>query len=665
MATLGQAYVQIIPSAQGISGKISNAIAPEANNAGKVAGDKIRQGMGNRLSSIGSGLMKAGAIATAVSVPIIAGLQKAMSAYQVQNAAETKLTEIYRTRMGATKQAAAETMKLASALQREGVVGDEVALSGAQQLATFAKYPSTVNSLLPAMENLLVQQKGLNGTAQDATQIGNLMGKVLNGQTGALTRVGVSFTAAQEKVLKYGTESQKAAMLAKVITQNVGNMNKAMLATPEGKIQQMKNSLGDLAEQLGAAVAPAIATIAQYVSQNIIPKVESFLNFMKANPIIGKIVVGATALLAVGGPLMAMIGGVISKFSALGGVITRLRSPITLVIAAIGVLAGAFISAYKHNSSFKKAVDGLIKTLGSAFKPVLAAISQMMKAIGPVISSLAKTIATAVMPIIKAIIPVIQTITRIIAKIAETVIPILTSAIETIAPIVQKVVKIVGPIVQKIFEIFSTVFTKVLKFVGPIFEKILSAIKVPIEAASKVVGKVVDAISAFLKFTGLGKLVEKTFGFIKDYIIDPITKAKEKVGKIIDTIKGWFPFNLGKLFTFEIPNIYGKKDKVGYKFTTQWQKYGKENPGPGKHAKGGIFPRATLLASASGAQHIVGEKGPEAILPLNTLWNQMDKMAVKQNQPINATYYITVDGAKDPAEFARELVQNLKVEMRS
>ena len=94
MAQLGTAYVQIVPSAQGISGKIQKAIAPEASAAGLSAGDKIRSGMSSKLNTIGGGLMKAGAIATAVSVPIIAGLKKAMDAYQVQSAAETKLTEI-------------------------------------------------------------------------------------------------------------------------------------------------------------------------------------------------------------------------------------------------------------------------------------------------------------------------------------------------------------------------------------------------------------------------------------------------------------------------------------------------------------------------------------------------------------------------------------------
>ena len=71
------------------------------------------------------------------------------------------------------------------------------------------------------MNNLLAQQKGLNATQTDAVNIGNLMGKVMQGQTSALTRVGISFTAAQEEVLKYGNEQEKAAMLAQVITDNV------------------------------------------------------------------------------------------------------------------------------------------------------------------------------------------------------------------------------------------------------------------------------------------------------------------------------------------------------------------------------------------------------------------------------------------------------------
>lgn len=102
-----------------------------------------------------------------------------------------------------------------------GVIGDEVQLSGAQQMATFLNEKASLDSLIPAMNNLLAQQKGLNATNQDAVGIGNMMGKAMQGQVDVLQRVGVTFTEAQKKVLQYGTESERAAMLAQVIRDNV------------------------------------------------------------------------------------------------------------------------------------------------------------------------------------------------------------------------------------------------------------------------------------------------------------------------------------------------------------------------------------------------------------------------------------------------------------
>lgn len=69
---LGKAYVQILPSAKGISGSIQKAIAPEALAAGKSAGRNITTAIADSLSKAGSTMTKyittpAMAAATAVS----------------------------------------------------------------------------------------------------------------------------------------------------------------------------------------------------------------------------------------------------------------------------------------------------------------------------------------------------------------------------------------------------------------------------------------------------------------------------------------------------------------------------------------------------------------------------------------------------------------------
>lgn len=364
MTEVAKATVTIVPNMKGAQQTISKQLGAAGTAAGQIAGaglsKSMTQAVGGKLQTVGNGLTSIGKKMTLVSVGAVAAGKKFMDMARVQQAAETKLTEIYKTRMGATEGAAKATMDLASALQKEGVVGDEVALSGAQQLATYATMPETVNKLLPSLENLLVQQKGVNGTAQDATQIANLFGKAMQGQVGALKRVGISFTDAQAAILKTGTEEEKAAMLAQVVTQNVGNMNAEFAKTDAGKIQQMKNSLGDMAERIGASLAPAIAQLAGYVANHVMPIVDRIVTFMQDNPFVAKIALAVVAL----GPLLVIIGKVAS---GIGGIITllpMLAGPAGIAVAAIAGIIAIGVLLYKNWDKIKKKAgeikDGIV-----------------------------------------------------------------------------------------------------------------------------------------------------------------------------------------------------------------------------------------------------------------------------------------------------------------
>ena len=339
----------------------------------KVAAPQL-VALGNQFKDVGQKMRSTGTGMSIAGAGMIMVGKKLLELSEVQHSAETKLVEIYEKRMGATEAAAKSTMELASALQKEGVVGDEVTLSGAQQLATFAKYPATVNKLLPAMDNLLVQQKGLNGTADDARNIANLMGKAMMGNVGALKRVGISFTDAQAEVLKYGTEEEKAAMLAEVITDNVGNMNQKFAETDAGKIQQAKNELGDMGERIGAVLLPALADLAKWISENVMPKVESLISFVEKHPVLAKVAIGIAAFLAVGGPLLIMIGSICSIVSVLiplVGTLSAVSLPITgtmlLIAAAIAAVVAAGVLLYKNWDTVKQKANQLknhFKSLG-------------------------------------------------------------------------------------------------------------------------------------------------------------------------------------------------------------------------------------------------------------------------------------------------------------
>ena len=421
--------------------------------------------MGRAFQSAGQKMRTAGMYASIGGAAMILAGKKLLGLNRTQEEAERKLVEIYKTRMGVDKEAAKSTMKVASAMQKQGVIGDEVTLSGAQQLATYAKYPGTVNKLLPAMGNLLVQQKGVNATTEDATNIANLFGKAMMGQTGALKRVGISFTEEQEKVLKYGTEEEKAAMLAEVVTQNVGNMNSVFAKTDEGKMAQLRNTIGDIGERLGHILLPALGQLASWISDKVVPKVEALVGYLEGHPVLAKIAVGIAAFLAVGGPLLIFLGGIIGAvgtiMTSLGGLTSALGfllSPIGLVVAAIAAAIAIGVVLYKNWDAIKARVLKIWATLHAQARAKWAAIKTAV--ITPIQNAKAKVVAF---------------FQSMRTNIATKVDAIKTKISDTFSAIKKK---ITDPI-QKAKDKISEIIQKIKDFFPIHIGKIFSGIQIP------------------------------------------------------------------------------------------------------------------------------------------------------------------------------------------
>lgn len=183
------------------------------------------------------------------------GLDNALSAlassYRNVEVANKRLATVMEERMSATAADISTVQKAIKAQTQLGIIGGSVQKAGAQQVATFLTQKEALLTLIPAMNDLIAQQKGLNASEQDAQAIGNLFGKVMQGQTSALKRVGITFTEAQEQVLKMGTEQERAAMLAEVVTANVGHMNAALGNTAAGSMKQFSNWLAGIKVKMG------------------------------------------------------------------------------------------------------------------------------------------------------------------------------------------------------------------------------------------------------------------------------------------------------------------------------------------------------------------------------------------------------------------------------
>jgi hypothetical protein len=202
--------------------------------------------------------------------------KEAIEAADGQYKAEARLEQLMGNVKGTTAANIDGIKKYASELQALTTVGDEAAMTGASQLATFQLQSSSIKQLMPALNDLAVGTYGVNVSEEQMQQSANLLGKVFTGQVGALTRVGVTFNATQESILKNGTEAEKTAALVDVLKQNYGGLAQKMAATPTGRIIQLKNAWGDVQEEIGMRLYPAITSLFGWVATKI-PRVQSII----------------------------------------------------------------------------------------------------------------------------------------------------------------------------------------------------------------------------------------------------------------------------------------------------------------------------------------------------------------------------------------------------
>lgn len=266
----GRIALELALNQQGFKTQLRNL-----NGIAKRAGSSIASSLSSGTSQINrmtASAKKLGvALGSAFAVTKLVNFSKqCVAAAQEAELAETKLSTVMKQRMKATDGMVDSIKKLTDSQQALGVIEDDAQKSGAQQLATFLNSKKSLETLIPAMNNLAAQQNGVNASAGDLVNIGNLMGKVMQGNTGALTRVGITFSEAEEQMIKYGNEEQRAATLARVITNNVGQMNQALANTPYGAVAQLKNNFGDMMESLGQGIMNIIMPAIKWVNALII-----------------------------------------------------------------------------------------------------------------------------------------------------------------------------------------------------------------------------------------------------------------------------------------------------------------------------------------------------------------------------------------------------------
>lgn len=204
-------------------------------------------------------------------------LQSFNEAAYGEDAAQTRLASqlrnVVRTREEGIR-AQAEINRLAQEGERRTVVAGTASVAGASQLATYGLQAQSIQKLLPALRDLSVGMYGVNVSEEQMISTAQLFGKVLNGQTAALTRYGIKISEVQKKILETGNETEKTEVLVKLLGNSFGGLAENMAQSSAGARAQFQNVWQHMMEEIGKTSANAFGNVYRSIIENL-PKIQA------------------------------------------------------------------------------------------------------------------------------------------------------------------------------------------------------------------------------------------------------------------------------------------------------------------------------------------------------------------------------------------------------
>lgn len=452
------------------------------------------------------------------------------------------------------------------------------------------------------------------------------------GNTEQMAKLFGSVEALNTVMVLAGKGSQDFSTALGLIENAAGTTDQAfekMNNTTGNKLTKSFNALKNSAIQFGDTIAPIIQRVADVI-QTLAEKIQNL------SPAQQQMILMFGAIVAAIGPVLLFIGKLISAVgtistvfgtatgamatagagvTATGGMFAALTSPIGITIAAIAGLIAIFVALYKNNEDFRNSCNEVWNQVKQIISTIVEQIKNIIQLFIQLVSAIWNKWGDDIMNVVQAAFNVVQTIITTVLNVVSVLIKTITAVIkgdwkgawEGIKQIVDSVWNGMKDIIISKLNLFKTIISSALNVIKDIFSSIWDGVKSLTSGAW-------EGVKDIIKGT-INSIINIINSFIKFWNNIKFTVPSIEV-PFLGTFGGW---TVGVPQLPEIPYL----------------------------AAGGILTRPTLA--------MVGEAGPEAVIPISKLEDILVKVLEKsRNSTFSPNVSIYSPTPLSPSEIARQ-----------
>lgn len=536
---LAKAYVQIIPSAQGIKGKLTTALGGEASSAGdsagKTAGASIGAAIKKAIAAAGIGAALKSAISEGAaleqSIGGIETLFKDSADKVIENA---KIA--YKT-AGMSANEYMETVTGFSASLLQGLAGDTNKAADVADMA-LTDMSDNANKMGTSMESI---QNAYQGFAkQNYTMLDNLK----LGYGGTKTEMQRLLADAQKLTgVKYDLDNLSDVYTAIHVIQEemdiTGTTAKEAASTLSGSLASvksaLKNVLGNLA--LGKDIRPAleglITTVRTFIVGNLIPMVKNVLSSLPD-------VIGGIGTMIVGTLANTDYGELTTwAFTLIGNIVTSIIAQLPYIAeAAVGIARSigetivntdwvSVISEMMENlknailvsigecfgGDYDEYIEGMFGFLINGVPAVAQIIQDAFTLLWDGVQMIWETVGA---PIFDAITSVMQYLADNWGSISETIKTLFQTAWDFCGTVWTNVGQPIWDMISFAIDSLASMFAEHMPAIMGFFQEAIAGIKDTWEKHLKPIFEAIGAV--------LNEVVKPAFEFVWKVFIEPLIK---------------------------------------------------------------------------------------------------------------------------------------------